>query len=301
MAMFYWAYFDASGKKESHTAITVAGAVAPVKKWTKFVTDWKKVLDDERVSEFHATDFAASLGEYTGWKGDRPRRSGFLKRLGRIVKSSTNKFFIVTVEMDAWRSVNGEYMLAEFFHSPYALAGYSVVHMVKKWANRKKIRSPLEFIFEDGDEEEDWRGLKKLCREINVVPSRLPKSKAIPCQVGDWVAWKTRIASQNALRINQKMNPLQFSPDLLNQTIQELESLDTVLVKPTSNAIYSTDALVRTCVKSKVPKRSAVHLAIGGLPISKSDPSPIFRTSLAANNRNLLPNPSHPPIRTKRQ
>ena len=263
MAMLYAAYFDASGKKDAHVSITVAGAVAPLKKWESFNTAWSKVLEDEDVSEFHATDFAASMGEYKAWKGDKPRRSAFLKRLGDIIKTHTNKFFIVTVEMDAWRSVNEKYLLSEIFQSPYALGGYSVVRLVKKWAERKEIKSPIEFIFEDGDEEAAWVGLKKLCARSKVVPIRLPKSKAIPCQVGDLLAWKTRIASQNTLNINKQVDPSVFNPELFNQALEELASLDRALVRPADNGVYGPESLLRTCVKSGVPKRSAIHPALG--------------------------------------
>jgi hypothetical protein len=138
MAMLYSAYFDASGKQDVHPSITVAGAVAPLKKWESFCVAWSKILAEEGVTEFHATDFAASLDQYEGWKGDKPRRSAFLKRLGTVIKNHANKFFIVTVEIEAWKSVNEKYLLSEIFQSPFALGGYSVVRLVKKWAERKR-------------------------------------------------------------------------------------------------------------------------------------------------------------------
>jgi len=56
------AYFDASGKKEGYTFLTVAGGASPISKWTRFEREWSQVLKDEGVPEFHATDFAASQG-----------------------------------------------------------------------------------------------------------------------------------------------------------------------------------------------------------------------------------------------
>jgi hypothetical protein len=128
---------------------------------------------------------------------------------------------------------------------------------------KKEIKSPIEFIFEDGDERDDWIGLKKLCARSKVVPIRLPKSKAIPCQVGDLLAWKTRIASQNTLRINKQVNPAVFNPELFNQALEELASLDKALVRPADNGVYGPESLVRTCIKSGIPKRSAIHPALG--------------------------------------
>jgi hypothetical protein len=105
MVLLYASYFDASGKPGRHPVLSVAGAVAPVKKWIRFERDWQQVLKDEGVTEFHATDFAASRKEYEGWKDDKPRRTKFLNRLGKIIKDNTNKLFMVSVEIDAWDSV----------------------------------------------------------------------------------------------------------------------------------------------------------------------------------------------------
>jgi hypothetical protein len=259
MALLHTAYFDASGKKDAHPSVTVAGAVASCKKWNRFNEEWAAVLKQERVKEFHATDFAASLGEYESWKGDKPRRSQFLRRLIEIIRQNVNKLFIATVEMDGWSSVNKEYLLEEYFFSPFALAGYSVTDLVLQWREKREKRRRLEIIFEDGEDLLDWRGLKKLCAGLDVIPERLSKEKAVPCQVGDLVAWKTRIASQNTMKINRKIDPLAFNPDLLRQALTELRSLDTVLVTPVVNGVYSRAALLRTCKKSRVPKRSTFH------------------------------------------
>ncbi len=67
MGLLSAAYFDASGKQERHSFVTVAGATSPIKKWIRFEGQWRQVLKEEGVSEFHATDFAASEGEYKDW------------------------------------------------------------------------------------------------------------------------------------------------------------------------------------------------------------------------------------------
>src|SRR5260370_1514179 len=123
MGMLSAACFDASGKQEGYDFLTVAGAASPIKKWARFEKQWSQILKDEGVSEFHATDFAASEGEYKDWKGDAARRTAFLRCLMGIIKENVNKLFMVTVEMPAWNEVNKEYLLAEPLHSPYALPG----------------------------------------------------------------------------------------------------------------------------------------------------------------------------------
>ncbi len=251
MGMLSAAYFDASGKQEGYDFLTVAGAASPIKKWARFEKQWSQVLKDEGVSEFHATDFAASEGEYKDWKGDSLRRSAFLRRLMVIIKGNVNKLFMVTVEMPAWKEVNKEYLLAETVHSPYALAGFTVAAQARKWAMRKRL-TPLSFkvFFEDGDE--GWGGLKQLCQTYcNFEPIRIPKKEGVPFQIGDLLAWKTRITATNAMKIMAGLK----RGDNLDELAKELKSLDRILVCPGHNGIYSPRALMKTCQNLKVPKR----------------------------------------------
>jgi len=255
MAMLYVAYCDASGKPSGCPVLTVGGAVAPIKKWTRLEKEWTAALRGEQLSEFHYTDFASGEGEFKGWKGDKHRRSRFLAVLQGIIKRDINKLFMASVEIDAWNEVNREYLMEEVFYSPYALCGYTVVKQVLKWAKGKAIKTPIEFIFEEGDD--GWSGLVELCKRSSIVPIRLPKERAIPCQVADWIAWKNRTAATNALlKLN---NTLAASyPDFENfkGILEDWESLNNVLVVPGTPGFYGREALLRTCKNSGIIKRS---------------------------------------------
>jgi hypothetical protein len=249
MGLISAAYFDASGERKGYRFLTVAGASSPVDKWIIFEHQWSGVLKDEGVSEFHATDFAASQGEYKEWKGDKLRRSAFIKRLAKIIKDSVHKLYIVTIEIPIWAEIDREYMLSEFFHSPYALAGFKVTGDAVKWATKRKA-VPLEVFFESGDE--GWGGLKRLCEEhIHFTPEQLSKKKNVAFQVGDFFAWKTRITATNSLKI---VNSLQ-SGDTLKELRRELNSLNRLLVCPGHNGIYTQRNLVKICQGLKVAKR----------------------------------------------
>jgi hypothetical protein len=253
MGLLHAAYFDASGKREGFTVLTVAGAVAPIKKWIRFEKRWTDVLKSEGVSEFHATDFAASEGEFRQWKGDKTRRSAFLDRLIRIIKDNTNKFFSVSVELDGWKKVDSEYLLTEGFYSPYSLAGFAVINQTLKWAKRKRV-TPPEFIFEEGDD--GWEGLLKLCSWDKITPIRLPKAKAIPCQVGDMLAWKSRITATNSLRRLEKMEQSKrFDSETVALIRSDLESLSKLQVRPGTANVFGPEHLRNSCKLSKIPRR----------------------------------------------
>lgn len=256
MALLYVAYFDASGENiPEYRVLAVGGAVAPIKKWDRFKRDWDKALKAENLSEFHYTDFAASTGEFKEWKGDKKRRSKFLATLKGIIKPNTNKFFMASIELDAWDEVNREYLLDEMFYSPFAVCGYSVVSQVMDWSHSKRIGSPIEVIFEEGDD--GWNGLLKLCKRIGVVPIRLPKEKAMPCQLGDWIAWKNRIAATNAIaRLKQSKRIAYSDKAVIAAMLVDWDSVENVLVKPGNPHFFGRDALLMSCKASRIPKRS---------------------------------------------
>ncbi len=257
--MFYTAYFDASGKV-ADPVMTVAGSVASVRKWSRFESQWGHALANEGIKVFHATDFAACKREFKNWRGDKARRSSFMATLGKIIRNSTNRFFIASVELNAWQVVNEEYLLEEAFHHPYSLCGFSVVLQVEKWRKGKGIRSPIEYVFEPGDE--GWDGLRRLCSTSGIEPIR---KKAVPCQVADWIAWKNRIACTNSLA---KLNAIAPVSDVLLDIenflgiADEIKSLDKMLVRPGRSLVYSPDALRRTCIKSRVPKRQKIQSVV---------------------------------------
>jgi hypothetical protein len=134
-------------------------------------------------------------------------------------------------------------LLEEAFYSPYALCGYSVVSQVLKWAQNKKIKSPIKFTFEEGDD--GWDGLLKLCKRKGVVPIRLPKDSAIPCQAADWIAWKNRIAATNAvLKLNKVLGSHYPDFETFGGILDDWESLDNVLVVPGNPVFFGHEALV---------------------------------------------------------
>jgi len=259
MAMMYAAYFDVSGKPHGYAVLSVAGAVAPIEKWIRFEREWGEALVAEGIKQFHATDFASSQKEFTSWKDNKIRRGKFAGTLLEIIKRNTNKLVMASIEIEAWNLVNQEYFLEENYHSPYAMCSCTLIRELKKWAKRKGIKSPVKYIFEDGDD--GWGGLTKLCARECVTPIRLPKEKAIPCQAADLLAWKNRIACTNADVKLRKVQAASFPEwENVEGLFADLDSLKNVLVRPGKPGIYGRDALVRSCQQSGIAKRKSFAL-----------------------------------------
>jgi hypothetical protein len=245
--VLYSCYFDASGKQRGHEFMTIGGAGSTAEKWGQFDREWSKILKREGVSEFHATDFAASQGEYTGWKGDKGRRSHFLRDLIAVAQKYTNKLFTGTIALSDWRYVNTIYALEEHFFSPYSYVGFGLVDQAISWAKRRK-EPDAQFLvaFEDGDE--GWGGLRDLCmRYMRLEPIRLPKSKACALQLGDMLAWKTRITAVNATKaVDQR------------QIDKHLARLDKLMFCPALQAGFRKKSIIGNCERFRVPQRDAV-------------------------------------------
>jgi hypothetical protein len=238
--VLYSCYFDASGKPAAHEFMTTA------EQWGRFERGWSGILKREGVSEFHATDFAASLGEYKEWKGDKGRRSHFLRDLIAVAQKSTNKLFTGTIAMSDWRYVNSMYALEEHFFSPYAYVGFGLVNEAVLWAKKRKVPDAKFLVaFEDGDQ--GWGGLRNLCMKyLGLEPMRLPKKHACAFQLGDMLAWKTRITAVNATKTAD-----------VKQIDKYLARLDKLMFCPATQVGVRQRSLIANCEKLGIPKRGA--------------------------------------------
>ncbi len=224
--------------------MTIGGAGSTAEKWGQFEREWSNILKREGVSEFHATDFAGSYGEYKDWKGDKGRRSHFLRDLIAVAQKYTNKMFTATVAMSDWRDVNTRYALEEYFFSPYAYVGFGLANEAVWWARRRK-EPAAKFLaaFEDGDE--GWGGLKNLCMKyLGFEPIKLPKKQACAFQLGDMLAWKTRITAVNATKTAD-----------VRQIEKHLAQLNKLIVCPAVRAGILKRSIVANCRKFGVPQR----------------------------------------------
>jgi hypothetical protein len=244
--VLYSCYFDASGKSHTHEFMTIGGAGSTSEKWGQFEKEWSQILKREGVSEFHATDFAASLGEYKDWKGNKGRRSHFLRDLIAVARKYTNKVFTGTIAMSDWRDVNTRYALEECFFSPYAYVGFGLVDQTVLWAKRRKVVDAKFLVaFEDGDE--GWGGLRNLCMKyLGVEPIRLPKRQACAFQLGDMLAWKTRITAVNATKAAN-----------VKEIDKHLARLDKLIFCPAIQAGARKGSMITNCKKFGVPRRDA--------------------------------------------
>ncbi len=103
------AYLDDSGTHDNSPLCVIAGYFGSEHHWNNFDKKWRKVLDSQRIEEFHANRFwshigGANISEYRGW--DRERCKVFLGELLNVIRESYRIFPVCcTVVMDEWRAL----------------------------------------------------------------------------------------------------------------------------------------------------------------------------------------------------
>ncbi len=78
-------YFDESGTSPSNPAIGVAGYFGSCDQWGKFNVEWRKMLSDFNLSEFHRTDIENMHLYVPGWTTED--RKMVARRAHRLLKS----------------------------------------------------------------------------------------------------------------------------------------------------------------------------------------------------------------------
>jgi hypothetical protein len=242
---FFTAYFDASGDKRMRV-LAVAGFVATVTQWKRFDEDWKAILDGEGVTAMHMTDCASSQREFALWKEQSERRWQFVDRLCRCIKRRTYKGFASSVVLSDYEALNDEFKLRETIGQPFTLCMMSCLGGLKKWAYRKKVSPGRVLVYIEQGDQDQGELIKRAGGEgFTVIP--LCKDKARAFQAGDIVAWKSRIAVQDATD-----RPLECIEDF-RSIVRSLALIKHIIQ---NNGVYDAESLRTLCVRGNVPPRT---------------------------------------------
>ena len=104
------AYMDDSGSHANSHNCVIGGYFGGVNEWRRFERQWKPILEEYRISEFHSRKFWARnykrelVGEYKGWS-DRKHRE-FLDKLLKVIESRKIYPFASGVIGEEWVKQN---------------------------------------------------------------------------------------------------------------------------------------------------------------------------------------------------
>jgi len=156
------AYFDASGSARDPgiSVLSVSGYIAHEDQWADFEKVWPTVLKEFGIAEFHMSHFAQCEGEFAKWKDKKwePTRQAFIKAISTAINDHTHRSVGITVDLHTYDWFNERFRIEETLGTPYGMAALSAIMLTMEWRESSKLREPLLFFFEKGDNEQaDFR------------------------------------------------------------------------------------------------------------------------------------------------
>lgn len=203
------AAFDAGGTEDT-PFLTVAGFVSSVKDWDDFRDAWKERLGREGIEYFRAAEAAHFRKQFQPWhdKPDREQwRQNLFADLMRIVKSHVFRKFGCTIINRHFETMSEDLRKWSLLRA-YSVAGRTCDKQVRDWIAAERIKSPVELVFESGDE-----GRKelqfRLAADSGVIPIFRPKKDTVrpdgtvepgfvPLQPADWLAYELNALARDA-------------------------------------------------------------------------------------------------------
>ncbi len=205
------AYMDDSGSHANSHNCVVGGYFGGVNEWRRFERQWKPILDEYHVSEFHARRFWARdkagqlVGEFRGWSNRKHLE--FLDRLLNVIESKKIYPFATGVLGSEW----GKHKIG---HRRY-FTGATVEHptgapskpiflgfmtCVLRVATHCHAGVKVNFVFDDNPQTMGWASicfsdLKKITRSDRALSTCLGElvfassAVALPLQAADLIAY----------------------------------------------------------------------------------------------------------------
>jgi hypothetical protein len=247
----FTAHFDESGTPDrANPVLTVAGCVSSVKKWTRFETEWNRVLLDAGLpagTVFHMNRFARNLVPYEAFDGQTRRKAALVSALVHCMKRNVNKAFSCTVALRDWERLNERYCIAESLGLPYAFCGRTCVAQLLKWAKNKGIRQQeVKFFFEDGA---THRGQLEKILQANdgIGPLFVSKSLMVQFQAADLLAWKSRKVLAQVVQYDGPGDAEAY--DSIQRSLAEIKTI------PHSYGMHVYESMEKLAMRANVPKR----------------------------------------------
>lgn len=196
-------HFDDSGTHKEAPIAVVAGWIAPVPQWKKFMRDWKKAALDEGFKVFHMAEFMANnhkseFADKDKWNDSKKLRT--VRRLREIIRQRTVRGFGITVHKQDYDDLVKGKLREKWGDFHYTWAVSIVIGLLENWRNESKIKEPIEYIFDrmsQGRDEINDIFIKAESREDALnrygiykgCHSFRDKSVVLPLQASDMMAW----------------------------------------------------------------------------------------------------------------
>lgn len=144
MAMIV-AYFDDSGTHYESDIAVAACFVSDVKRWTEFENEWKPILKEAGIEEFHMADFVAYQNSFTDCSQEK--HDQVIKSLIKVInKNALVGCASAVIKDDYNKHVTGK-LRDKLGHHHYTFAVQSCLSYIEEWMKGARLLQPVEYVF----------------------------------------------------------------------------------------------------------------------------------------------------------
>lgn len=187
------AYFDASESLDGY--LTVAGYIFDRSSIKPFERLWRRMIKDHSISSFHMTDCNQQRGEFEGMT--QPECDQCARKAIHAISKRALQGVTVSIRVADFHDDMLPYGLMP---SPFSLCAQGVLMLCSQWADDHAPDARFAYVFESGDDYQS--DVDMLLKSIGDDNDRLkmyhyhthafhPKSRSLPVQSADVLAWHT--------------------------------------------------------------------------------------------------------------
>lgn len=191
--------FDASGHEKEHPYICVAGFVSSAQEWTAFSDMWKKRLNADGLEYFRASDCQNFKGPFESWEGQKERRGKLWNDLIDLIEKFAFRKLACGLEIQPFSKHISIDIKTKYRLNAFVFCARTCVAKATKWARDERITTPLEYVFEEGDEgrgllmarfQQDCLSSPVFRPKKDSVKNGIPVPGFIPLQAADFLAYE---------------------------------------------------------------------------------------------------------------
>jgi hypothetical protein len=140
-------FIDDSGSAPEHKMAIAAGIVVPTARIAKLESEWKRLLSEERFSDFHSSECAArnQHSDFANWSDETVQR--VFRRVSHLAIRFAVKGFCIGIHKDDYDEVLTPNMKAAVGNSHYTWALSSLLGLALDFATAQK--TSMHYVFDN--------------------------------------------------------------------------------------------------------------------------------------------------------
>lgn len=209
-----WTVYGDAGGSRREPATVVGCFLNSAENWTAFHSDWKALLQAYCVPYLHMKEYAHSVGPFAKWKGNKSLRDKFMGRALDIIEKHGCISFGVLVQSEDFNRAAQKTRFDNLVGNAYLFAARTCLTKINYWCKFHNFHQPVEYIFESGDEKQNW--LRAIMKDDG-LPEPIfrgkietdPQRSILPLQAADLLAYELLIGYRQNNTPRQLRYPLQ--------------------------------------------------------------------------------------------